>query len=335
MIGIVASNRGFSNTWVKICEDRNLDYSIIKSDKSSFIRDTSQCDIILWNWYHDETFNSLFAKKLNIYLDLFAKKKIYPSFNTIFHYDDKIIQSYLIPKLGLPYPRTEVFFNYLELQKDLKNWEYPVVLKTSSGAGSYNVKKIETKSEAKKYINKVFDSGLANIDRLSILKDELKSQNFSLKKFSHNLIRLIFPSEFERKAQRQFNHVIKQEYLPNNSFDIRVIIVFNKAIGLIRYNRKNDFRASGSGMINFDYKKIPTDLIDLSFQTAEKMQMQTIALDFIKNRNNEWTILETSYAFSNDIYLNCPGYWDKNKTFHKAEIKIAEWILDGVLEIKS
>ena len=120
MIGIVKSSRGFSSEWITICEERSLKYLILESDKSSFIEDLEQCETILWNWYHDEIFNSFFAKKLNIYISLFEKKNIYPSFNTIFHYDDKIIQSFLIPRLNLPFPKTEVFFNSYELLEKLK-----------------------------------------------------------------------------------------------------------------------------------------------------------------------------------------------------------------------
>ena len=43
------------------------------------------------------------------------------------------------------------------------------------------------------------------------------------------------------------DYVYFQKFLPNNKYDIRIVVIGDRAFGFIRYNRENDFRASGSG----------------------------------------------------------------------------------------
>src|SRR6185503_17089802 len=45
-------------------------------------------------------------------------------------------------------------------------------------------------------------------------------------------------------------YILLQEFLSNNKFDTRVTVIGNRAFAYRRFNRPNDFRASGSG--NFD-----------------------------------------------------------------------------------
>ena len=54
-----------------------------------------------------------------------------------------------------------------------------------------------------------------------------------------------------------------QDFIPNNNFDIRVIVVCDKAFAIKRYVRKNDFRASGSGYIDYSRHSIPENIIKL------------------------------------------------------------------------
>lgn len=55
----------------------------------------------------------------------------------------------------------------------------------------------------------------------------------------------------------QKDYVYFQKFLPNNTYDIRITVIGERCFGFIRYNRENDFRASGSGKIEYDTSKIP------------------------------------------------------------------------------
>ena len=72
-----------------------------------------------------------------------------------------------------------------------------------------------------------------------------------------------------------------QEFIPNNGFDIRVVVIGKRAFAVKRFNRRGDFRASGSGKKEYDHKLFDVELISYSFDLAKKLSMQSMAYDFI------------------------------------------------------
>lgn len=330
MIGLIYGKRGYFKEWVKICQTNEIQYKIIHIDSNHLINEIKECKYLLWNWYHDESFNSLFSKKINILLSTHYKSNIYPDIHTIQTYDDKLLQKYIFELYDIEHPETDIFYKKEEALNYLNKTKFPFIFKLSSGAGSYNVKKINNLKQGKKIIRKSFRNGFKKIDRYSLFKDAIYgkgSYSFKLKAF----YRLFYKTEFEKVSPREKKYVIFQKFIPNTSYDIRIIVVFDKAIGLIRYNRENDFRASGSGLINFDASLIPESVIRDSFKISKKLQTQTLALDFLVDENKH-KVVEVSYAFSNDLYLDCQGYWTEDLKFTKSKIKIAEWILNGLIK---
>ena len=65
---------------------------------------------------------------------------VYPDQNTCWHYDDKVAQAYLFDVLGVPTPRTWVWFDEDAARKWAAAAEYPLVLKLWGGACSANVR---------------------------------------------------------------------------------------------------------------------------------------------------------------------------------------------------
>jgi hypothetical protein len=330
MIGLIYSERGFFNDWVKICQNNNIQYKVVYIDSNNLIDEIKVCDHILWNWYHDEPFNSLFSKKINILLSSHYNSNIYPDIKTIQTYDDKLLQKYIFELYDIKHPNTDVFYKKEEALDYLNKTKFPLIFKLSSGAGSYNVKKINNLIEGKKIIIKSFGKGFKKIDRYTLFKDAMSGIDSFYSKLKA-FYRLFYKTEFEKVSPREKKYVIFQEFMPNNSYDIRIVVIYNKAIGFVRYNRKNDFRASGSGFINFDVNLIPESVIRDSFKISKKLQTQTLALDFLVEENNH-KVIEVSYAFSNETYLDCQGYWNEDIKFTKSKIKIAEWILNGLIK---
>ena len=86
-------------------------------------------------------------------------------------------------------------------------------------------------------------------------------------------------------------------------------------MGFIRYNRDNDFRASGSGLIDYDISKIPEDALIIARDLSKKAGFQSMAYDFLM-KNGEPVINELSYCFMNTALQKCKGYWDFNLKWH-------------------
>src|SRR5690606_1882254 len=79
------------------------------------------------------------------------------------------------------------------------------------------------------------------------------------------------PSYYTRMISNEKGYVYYQDFIPNNDSDIRVIIVDDKAFAIKRMTRENDFRASGSGKIVYEKKHFSNQVIQLSFEIADKI----------------------------------------------------------------
>jgi len=128
------------------------------------------------------------------------------------------------------------------------------------------------------------------------------------------------------------NYVYFQDFLPDNQYDFRIVIIGRRAFAIKRITREGDFRASGSGIIHYSKENIPINLISLSFETQKKIQSQSLALDFLYGKDASFSLVEVSYAFSSAGYLSCPGYWDENLTFHQTEITPEFFMIEDFLQ---
>src|SRR5690606_30193963 len=101
---------------------------------------------------------------------------------------------------------------------------------------------------------------------------------------------------------KEKGYIYFQDFIPGNNHDTRVVIVGNKAFSIIRYNRKDDFRASGSGHKSYDPALIDPRCLQIAFEVSEKLGMQSCAFDFILDTNNNPLIIEISYGFVTKIF---------------------------------
>jgi hypothetical protein len=199
------------------------------------------------------------------------------------------------------------------------------------GAGSSNVRLVHNKSEAKKLIKKAFNRGFSQFDSWIYLKDRLGgyfSGSDSLIGVFKGFARLFITTDFSRKYSRERGYVFFQDFIPNNAFDIRVIVIGSRAFAIKRMTRKNDFRASGSGIIRYDNKEIDLRCVQIAFEVNRKIGSQCIAFDFIFDNFNKPLIVEVSFGFSASSYDLCPGYWDENLNWFSEVINPQLWMLE-------
>jgi hypothetical protein len=80
--------------------------------------------------------------------------------------------------------------------------------------------------------------------------------------------------------------------------------------------RENDFRASGSGILDYDSKKIPVEIIKQSFEATQKLKMQSICFDWVKTFDGNYNFVEISYGFMDECVFRCEGFWDRDLKWH-------------------
>ncbi len=221
-------------------------------------------DGFIWRAKHDPHIRNL-AKRIIYLFDEELKVKTYPSWDSYWLYDDKIAQSFLLEKHKINIPKTFIFFNKEEALEFVANRkEFPIVYKSSSGAGSSNVGLLKNKFQAKQFVKKAFGKkGVETFYR----EDPIK------------------------------RYVYFQEYLWNNTGDFRFKCYKNERIaGFFRENNKEGF-ASGSGKFNFD--DLPEDLLAFVYNAHKKLGSKLLmSYDILKNNESEWVITEMSVVFS-------------------------------------
>ncbi len=89
--------------------------------------------------------------------------------------------------------------------------------------------------------------------------------------------------------------------------DYRIIVYGNKYYALYRKNRENDFRASGSGNLDFEIK-LPDGLLDYARILYEKFNAPYVSLD-IGYKNNEFFLFEFQFVCLGQYAIEKSGWY--------------------------
>lgn len=327
----------FSDRWILYCKNNKIEYKLINSYDSDILNQLYDCSHFLWHFHHNKLKDKLFAKQLLYSIENLGIK-VFPNFNTAWHFDDKIGQKYLLESIGAPLVKSYIFYDKISALEWVRTTNYPVVFKLRGGAGSANVKLIKTKSQAIGIITKAFSKGFDGIPRLNRMKENwLKFKKYKtfiyFRETLAGMKNYIFPTnkqKLENIVEKGYLYV--QDFLPNNNHDIRIIVIGDRAFGLKRMVRENDFRASGSNMILYGKNDIDKRCVKIAFDTNKKLKSQSIAYDFVFDQNNEPKIVEISYAYAIEAYDSCEGYWDINLKWFPGNFNPQYWMIRNLIE---
>lgn len=323
----------FSERWIYYCEKNNIEFKIVNAYDTDIIEQLKNFDIFIWHHHLNNFTDSITANKILFALEN-TRVKTFPNFNTTWHFDDKVAQKYLLEAIDAPLVPSFVFYDKNKAKKWAKNTSFPKVFKLKGGASSSNVKLIRSRRQALKTIDKAFGRGISQFDRLGNLKErfrKFKKGKDSLFGLVKGIGRLFIPKEFAKMHGREKGYVYFQEFIPDLNFDIRIQVIGNRIIGLKRYVREGDFRASGSGnVVELNEGNIDIRLLEIALETASKIKSQSLTIDFIY-KDDTPLIVELSYCFPIDFYDNCPGYWDASLNWHEKSFNPQEWMIEDLI----
>lgn len=335
-IGIYKREGSFSDGWIDYCERNNVPYKLVDVYANDIIEQLSDCIALMWHYHQANHKDMKFAFALLTSLEL-AGKKVFPNFRTCWHFDNKVYQKYLLESIGAPFVPTYVFYNEAEVLQWVEQTTFPKVFKLKGGAGAMNVKLAKTKKEATCLIKKTFSSGFSQYDKLGHakemvgkysqgkvkLRDVLRSFYYCLKRY---------PTEFAYYHGKEIGYAYFQEFIPNNKFDIRICVVDNKAFGLKRLVRDDDFRASGSGNIIYDKSELDERCVQIAFDVNRKLKTQSIAFDFVFDKDHNPLIVEVSFGYTSKAYKKCQGYWTDDMMWHEGDnFDFQGWMVEALM----
>lgn len=319
------------NDWKHYCEKDAINYEIVNCYKLNSINELKKFDCLLW--YFDN-YNATDMEFARTYLRIAENMglKVFPNIDTIWFYDDKVSQYILFDSVSAQIPKSWNFFDNSTAVDWIKNEAiFPIVAKLKSGSGSNNVKLLKNHKEAIKYANRMFGKGFENVPSLFL---KAKSNIKSSKNFQTYLNRFKRIPEFietrkrAKKLPREYGYVYFQEFIENDDYDLKVIVVNNKLTFFARPVREGDFRASGGGSISYDKSLINDKVIKSAFETAKKLKLQCVGFDYvIEKGSGNPKIIEMSYNFAHKVAEEAGGYYDEGLVWYDEPLNVPSEIL--------
>lgn len=329
----------FSDRWIAYCEEKKIDYKIVNAYSNDIVQQVEGCDAFMWHFHQSDYRDMQFAKALILSLET-KGIKCFPNSQTCWHFDNKVWEKYLLEAVGAPLVPSYVFYTEKEALEWARGTSYPKVFKLKGGASSSNVMLARSAKEAERLIRQSFGKGFLQYRWRSHLKESWR--RYKEKKATlRELLRPVYyafkryPTLFSHYHQREIGYAYFQDFIPNNDHDTRVAVIGGqRATAAMRLVRKGDFRASGSGRC--EYGKIDDRMLQIAFETAKKLKMQSLAIDFIVDNGNP-LIVEISYGFACEyaslIRTNFPGYWTPDLQWHEdKELDMYGWMVEELVK---
>jgi hypothetical protein len=295
-----------SPRWAAFLKNAGYDVRWVDVRRADILDQLKGCHGFMWRWSHSRGMGRI-AKRLLPVVERELKLAVYPDQQTCWHDDDKIAQAYLLNAAGIDTPRTWIWFD----EAAALDWAattavYPLVIKLASGAGSTNVRLVRSVDEAHTWIRLLFSRRVTSLDAMQLKESGLERR---VRAAARILMKGTYPVFADNGMEPQSGYVLFQEFLPDNAYDTRVTIIGKRAFGYRRFNRDGDFRASGSGKIDWNPREIDEGFVRYGFKLASMLSLQSCAIDGLY-RQKRHSIGEISYTFISHYLFKCPGHWE-------------------------
>ena len=334
--GSVMHSTSWVKPWTDYCEEKGIEYDHVNLWEENAVDILKNFDAVLWHFGLYNLRAMTFARSI-LYTAKMMGLKVFPDFNESWHFDDKVAEMYALKAVGAPIPDSSVYYSYSSLEKDVNSGKiaFPIVAKLRTGSGSHNVKLIKTGRDLLSYGRTMlkgegFKAAPSLIYKAS--SNIRSSHNWGdfINKF-HRIPEFLRTLKGAKQFPREKGYVYLQEFIPNEGYDMKVVVVGNKCSGLIRPVRSHDFRASGSGEVYFDKKYFTPEIIRSAFETTDKLGMQCIGYDYVVNKDTgEGKIIEMSYGFAHAAVMASNGYFDRDCVWHEEPLNAPAEIIKNM-----
>lgn len=297
-----------NSSWIfyeKFLKNNKINYQFYDIYRHDWLEVAPEFDIIMWHTYSSPSDMYIAESKIYV-LEKVLGKTCFPSFHEVWQYEDKNRATYLYKALNLPLIPTVISNSKTDALSLARKLSFPMIYKTYIGSSSRGVVKVNTFSKAKSIINKIF---------------------------SHKGLETIYP------YFRQKDTILFQEFIPDAGYDLRIMMIGNKAFGYYRYPKKNDFKASGAGI--YEKKEIPKEALKIALDIKTKLNSRLMGVDLLFcNKSNQYRIIETSLFNQIDtpeqlVINGVPGYYDLSTNefkFKSGKFWIHELVMEYVIE---
>lgn len=304
---IFCHSTSWSYEWISYCKENDITYGVVNAFDNNIFEIMKEYDVLLWHFSHYSSQEMQFARSIMNVLKS-TGVKVFPDYNSSWHFDDKISEMYLLKSINAPIPKSLVFYTEKSTLDFFASFEdYPVVAKLKAGSGSSNVKIINNYSEVKKYANQIFGKGFQSAPSVLFKSKSnlMSSKNINdIIKKAKRIPDFIQSLTKSKRLPRERDYFYFQEFIPNDGYDLKVVVVGNKLSFLNRDVRKGDFRASGGGSVKYDKELITSEIRKIAFNLSKKLGFLCMGYDFVIDKNTKKPhVVEISYGFSHTAQM--------------------------------
>lgn len=286
---------------IKLFQARNYNAKAINFSSINYDEIKNDNPIVLYTSSEDQTgFYKSFIENIIFHLQD-SGIRVVPNFTYLQVHNNKVAMELLRQRsdyLLIKTIQSKMFGTIDELKHNIKNFSFPVVIKSAAGAMSRGVARAENTDEL-----------------IEIAKRIARSRNLP-----HDLKELLRKLKYRKNYVRESfyrNKFIIQNYIPNLDNDWKVLVYGNRCYALYRGNRTHDFRASGSGKFIFK-KEIPPGLLDYAVGIKRYFNVPHISLD-IGYDGRQFHLIEFQFLYFGTTTLEkSPFYF---------ELKNDQWLI--------
>ncbi|MCC5808683.1 MAG: hypothetical protein JJU00_20315 [Opitutales bacterium] len=184
---------------------------------------------------------------------------VFPGCHEIQIYENKRLQHWFLGNLGFPVIPTFISADFQESLLYLSENPPPYIFKANVGAKGSGVERLGDRKTAERYVRRIF------------------SANGATSPWAYSRLK---------------NTVHIQPFIENKGYDLRVAVVGDQVMGYYRRVQGKDFRASGSGVLEFG--PLPAEAVRIAVDVRNRLDLTFVAVDFIEDLEGKLWIVEIS-----------------------------------------
>ena len=276
-LGILKDYHNTYLNYIEACKELKVDFSVIDFLSPDWIEliKNSECDGFLCHPPDDiQERKNIYDERL-YFLNKVLKKPVYPSYEELYIYENKRNMAYWLEINSFPYPETHIFTKKEDAIEFLKRCDYPVVMKTNTGAGGSGVDIIDKRGKALRIVKTIFGRFHPAL-------------TFGRVRFSRKFHGIPLPLF----GRIQKHYLIVQKFY-KIKWEWRIIKIGNSYSGHQKL-LKGRF-ASGSDMIG--WVTPPDSLLRMVKDVCEKGNFHSMAVDIFETTDGQYLINELQSVF--------------------------------------
>lgn len=217
---------------------------------------------------------------------LSKKCRLVPSYDLLMAHENKGFQELLRMDRGFGDLHGAYFFDHVKLPEN-----YPYIYKNTNGAGSSGVKLVTSCKVRSNIIKAKERVGLKRKLITLARKIKLSKEQFFIYKYN----------------KKKFSGFVVQEFLKGLKFDYKILVFWGRFFVLKRNIKEGDFRASGSGL--FEFEKPSDELLSYANMIFKKLDVPYASLDIAVTSKGYHLIEFQALNFGPYTLINSPGYY--------------------------